>query len=84
MFECSALYSCTGCFCCLSYSWSVGRRGQKIDRAEQAEQALQQIIAKWRQRWTVQQLQDLFGYARHVVSLQNELVKQNDYLEQQR
>jgi len=58
--------------------------GVKIDRAEQAEQALQQIIAKWRQRWTVQQLQDLFGYARHVVSLQNELVKQNDYLEQQR
>lgn len=43
--------------------------GVKIDRAEQAEQALQQIITKWRQRWTAQQLQDLFGYARHVVSL---------------
>jgi glycosyltransferase involved in cell wall biosynthesis len=40
--------------------------GVRYDKAAEAEAALDQLISKWRIRWTPQQIRQLFGYTRHV------------------
>lgn len=40
--------------------------GVRIKEAKQAEVALDHLLAKWRPRWTAEQLHQLIGLARHV------------------
>ncbi|MDD2743596.1 MAG: glycosyltransferase, partial [Rhodocyclaceae bacterium] len=47
--------------------------GVHFQGALEAEHVLDRIIAKWRERWTIAQIHDLFGYARTVTALQYEL-----------
>jgi GT2 family glycosyltransferase len=51
--------------------------GVEFDNADLAVQTLQQLLQKWQQRWTPQQLQKLWGYSRQVPNLQ----KAHDSLE---
>jgi glycosyltransferase involved in cell wall biosynthesis len=48
---------------------AAGMGVQLVDPV-QGERALGQLLAKWRQRWTPQQLSDLVGLLRHVYALQ--------------
>lgn len=40
--------------------------GVRISAAEQAQAALDQLLAKWRTRWSIEQIHSLVGLARHV------------------
>ncbi len=47
--------------------------GVHFQGALEAENALDRIIGKWRERWTIEQLHDLFGYVRTVTTLEDKL-----------
>ncbi|MDY0073460.1 MAG: glycosyltransferase [Thauera sp.] len=47
--------------------------GVRLERAEQAEAALDQLLTKWRTRWSATQLHQLVGLSRHVRPLQQQL-----------
>lgn len=44
--------------------------GVRLDQAQRGEAALEQLLAKWRQRWPTERLRELLGLARHVRPLQ--------------
>lgn len=51
--------------------------GVQFDEPATAEQALQSLIDKWRLRWSLDELQKLWGYGRQVARLQNEVGRAN-------
>ena len=49
--------------------------GVEFDNADLAVRTLQQLLQKWQQRWTPEQLQKLWGYSRQVTALQKAYVR---------
>ncbi len=58
--------------------------GVRIDESARAEAALDQLIDKWRGRWSTEQLHQLFGLTRQIYPLQQLLQEEQEQLKELR
>lgn len=57
---------------------SASGAGVRLAESDQADAALLQLLEKWRDKWSIRQIYELFGLARHVYPLQNLLSSEQE------